>query len=214
MWTKADARDVLLRRRNALTAREREYKTLQIVELLCAQEWWHRARTIHTYLSFGTEVSTAQLRECAWKAGKRILAPIVQRTSKSLLHAEITPQTVLLPDSYGIPTPQTPDNVEPHQIMDAHDCIIVPLVGFDAQLYRIGYGKGYYDRFLQHVSTKNAAKPRFVGLAYAVQYSAELLPVEEHDIRLDSIITEWGVVDVESGELLAQMQARLEGIQR
>jgi 5-formyltetrahydrofolate cyclo-ligase len=65
--------------------------------------------------------------------------------------------------------------------------VLVPLIAFDRSLRRVGYGKGYYDRFLAHVPFV-----RF-GLAFAMQF-VETIPYEEHDQPLDAVITEHGIV--------------------
>ena len=67
------------------------------------------------------------------------------------------------------------------------DIIITPLIAFDHQLYRLGYGGGYYDRYF--TENTNVIK---VGIASNIQKSTTLLPVESHDIKLDAIITESG----------------------
>ena len=67
----------------------------------------------------------------------------------------------------------------------------MPLLAFDARGYRLGYGGGYYDRTLQALRAKRATIA--VGYAFAAQRVLEV-PIDEHDQRLDAIITEMGVV--------------------
>ena len=72
------------------------------------------------------------------------------------------------------------------------DLIMVPLVAFDNQLNRIGYGKGYYDRSLQKI--KNAKKKTIsLGIAYSFQ-RCKSIPVNKHDFKLDYIFTERGII--------------------
>ena len=66
--------------------------------------------------------------------------------------------------------------------------IIIPVVGFDKRCHRLGYGGGFYDRFLQ---SSSAIK---IGIAFAAQ-EVEVLPIEQHDIKMDYIITEHGVIN-------------------
>jgi len=72
------------------------------------------------------------------------------------------------------------------------DLIMVPLVAFDNQLNRIGYGKGYYDRILQKIS-KIKKKTIFLGIAYSFQ-KCRKIPVNKHDFKLDYIFTERGII--------------------
>ena len=69
---------------------------------------------------------------------------------------------------------------------------MVPLVAFDNQLNRIGYGKGYYDRSLKKIS-KNKNKIVTIGIAYSFQ-RCKKIPVNKHDFKLDYIFTERGII--------------------
>jgi 5-formyltetrahydrofolate cyclo-ligase len=72
------------------------------------------------------------------------------------------------------------------------DVIIMPLLGFDRRGTRLGYGGGYYDRTLERLSKR----PRLVGLAFAAQQLATV-PREPHDVPLDIVVTEEGVIPFE-----------------
>jgi 5-formyltetrahydrofolate cyclo-ligase len=74
--------------------------------------------------------------------------------------------------------------------------VLVPLLGFDATGQRLGWGKGYYDRYLAHrltTATATVPRPRAVGIAFAGQQVARI-PSEPHDQRLDLVLTERGPV--------------------
>ena len=78
------------------------------------------------------------------------------------------------------------------------DLIITPLVAFDVNMNRIGYGKAYYDRFLNDVwgresSGLSTKMPPRIGFAFKCQL-AESIPVESHDVKLSAVITEEGVI--------------------
>jgi len=68
------------------------------------------------------------------------------------------------------------------------DIILMPLLGFDSQGTRLGYGGGYYDRTLAHMNKK----PRLIGLAFAAQ-ELDSIPRDSHDVPLDAVITEAGI---------------------
>jgi 5-formyltetrahydrofolate cyclo-ligase len=100
------------------------------------------------------------------------------------------PHVRLEPDGHGIPAPPPfAPEIEP-------DLVISPLLGFDRSGRRLGQGAGHYDRAL---AALRARKPVFViGLAYAGQEIAEL-PHEDHDERLDAILTEAEYIEVAQG---------------
>ena len=94
-----------------------------------------------------------------------------------LAFREWQPATPLLADRYGIPTPTTGDWLQP-------DLILLPLNGFDAAAYRLGYGGGFYDRYLSIDNT-------FIKAALAFDFQLlESIPYEEHDLKPDYIITQ------------------------
>ena len=90
----------------------------------------------------------------------------------------------LLINKYGIPEPEIVDKVYP-------DILFVPSVAFDKQLNRLGYGGGYYDRYIQKISKiKKIVK---VGLAFSYQ-RLKIIPTKMHDKKLDIIITEKNII--------------------
>mgnify|MGYP000103041734 CR=1 FL=1 len=139
------------------------------------------------YISVRNEVDTYELGRELLRMGKMVCAPVVDRAQRRIL-----PYTVnripddLVDGEYSIPEPsrEKGQRVDPSLI----DVVVVPGVGFDPRGYRIGYGGGYYDRFLPLCS--NAL---FVGLAYEFQI-VDKVPNEDWDIRMDMIITEERVI--------------------
>lgn len=85
----------------------------------------------------------------------------------------------LSPGAFGIPEPVVGEEITP-------DILFVPLLGFDVTGHRLGYGKGYYDRYL---SQPAAARARRIGIAYDWQ-EIPRLPAEPHDVRLHALITD------------------------
>ena len=133
----------------------------------------------------------------AFAAQKRVIVPIAEPDTTTLLHTEITPQTLFRADDWGIPIPsqtRADSHCIPQTIMSAQDCIIIPLLGFDAQLHRLGYGRGYYDRFLATFLAEERTKPHFIGLAFAEQFVGDGVRAEKHDIPLDMVVTEQGII--------------------
>jgi len=87
---------------------------------------------------------------------------------------------ILYPNKYGIPEPEKKKLVYP-------DILLVPLVAFDKRMYRLGYGGGFYDRYIEKLLKKK--KSLLVGLAYSFQKIVRV-PNNKHDKKLDTIITE------------------------
>ena len=117
----------------------------------------------------------------AWaRAGVRTALPVVVAEGQPLAFREWTPETPLEPDRYGIPTPTAGEWLTP-------DLILLPLNGFDAAGYRLGYGGGYFDRTLAAL----APRPLAVGVGFEINRVDSIRP-EAHDQRLDWIVTENG----------------------
>lgn len=116
-----------------------------------------------------------------WVAhGARAALPVVVAEAAPLAFREWTAETPLVLDRYGIPTPDAGDWLVP-------DLILLPLNGFDAAGYRLGYGGGYFDRTLAALSPR----PLAVGVGFEINRLASIRP-ESHDQRLDWIVTEAG----------------------
>ena len=113
-------------------------------------------------------------------AGAQAALPVVVAENAALAFRIWDSGTTLAPDRYGIPTPVSGEWVIP-------DLILLPLNGFDAAGYRLGYGGGYFDRTLAVLSPR----PLAVGVGFEINRLASIRP-ESHDQRLDWIVTEAG----------------------
>ena len=112
--------------------------------------------------------------------GAQAALPVVIAADAPLAFRRWTPETPLENDRYGIPTPTAGEFVQP-------DLILLPLNGFDAAGYRLGYGGGYFDRTLAALSPR----PLAVGVGFEINRLPTIRP-ERHDQRLDWIVTEAG----------------------
>ena len=131
------------------------------------------------------EVNILKFFEKASKKNFKITLPIVN-SSTSMNFKLWKPNEPLYVGKYGILEPKnTKKNFIP-------DLIIVPLVAFDSQLNRIGYGKGYYDRKLKKIKKvkRNAV---CLGAAYSFQ-KCKRIPANKYDFKLDYIFTERGII--------------------
>ncbi|MCS7302228.1 MAG: 5-formyltetrahydrofolate cyclo-ligase [Candidatus Kapabacteria bacterium] len=184
--TKAEIRAAKLSERAALTEQQRHDYSIAIAEHLWAMPEYIMSGAIHVYLAIREEVETEHIIERAWEEGKTVIVPLVEPHQSELRHAVFTKGTVLASGPYGIPQPVNAALLSADEIAILAPLILVPVVAFNSALYRIGYGKGYYDRFLSTVPYRR------IGLAYAMQH-AEFQP-DAHDVPLDAVVTEHGVL--------------------
>ena len=184
MPTKVHLRELCLARRARLTPTDRCRMSVDIASHVSAMPVFQDSQTIMLYLALPQEVQTeALLAECHRKA-KRIAVPVV--TGHGLLAAQIRPgQAKLKPGPFGILEPATEATViSPDDI----DCVLVPGIAFDDRGARLGFGKGYYDRFLCRLP----AATHVCGLAFSSQI-IERVPDMPHDFRMHWLVTEKGV---------------------
>lgn len=148
-----------------------------------------------TFNSFGSEVDTSDLITKAIEMGKRVLLPRCDIEDNSMSWYEYDPDTVLEKNAFGISEPSNDaDEVNTEEFTDHTVVAIVPALVFDEQGNRIGYGGGYYDRFLSG----------FDGTSIGICFSCQLLDIEfeqetinAHDVAVDYIITDDRIIRVE-----------------
>ncbi len=166
-------------RREAVT--DRASRSAAICARLAGLPAFVMARVIHSYLAIGSEVELRPLLAGALKTGKALAVPVALPRAQQLSHSWIVS---LEPGDFtrgalGTPVPTVIRPSAP----DTWDVILVPLLGFDRQGYRLGYGAGHYDRLL----------PQTCGLTIGVAFSAQEVPAiphAPHDVPLQCIITE------------------------
>lgn len=168
-------------RRNALEGRAARSEAIRaLVESLPA---YRAAGAIHTFLAIGSEVDTRPLVAAALAAGKRVAVPMIAGGMMSHSWIEGLDESAFMPGQLGTANPLRPRLARPGE----WQLTIVPLLAFDREGYRLGYGKGYYDGLLAGLGGLA------VGVAFACQ-EHPALPREPHDIPLDLIVTEEGLV--------------------
>jgi len=135
------------------------------------------------YLSVGWEVDTWTIARDLETRGKEVYVPVVQRHPRALLVKRLYSREDLVPAAFGIlePGPKAP-TIGPEQL----DLVVVPGLAFSEQGFRVGYGGGYYDRFLATTTAKSA------GLVY--RSFVRDLPTDPWDHPVDFLVTEEGVI--------------------
>lgn len=133
------------------------------------------------FIPYKSEIDTEPLLERLHRQGWRTCLPVVIAAEQPLLFRAWTPGEALIPGVWDIPIPpETAPEVLP-------DVLLVPMLAFDRQGYRLGYGGGFYDRTLEKL--RDIKKVWAIGVAYAAQ-EAETVPRGPHDAPLDYVMTE------------------------
>lgn len=178
---KSQWRKKILALRENQELHERGHKSRLIIRGLEQDPHYLRAELLLFYASFGAEVATHAAIQRALARGKQVALPVVSGTQLRLSLVRDFHQD-LAPGVWGILEPKADRArwLKPQDISLA----IVPGVAFDLEKYRLGYGKGYYDRLLQEMP--QAYK---IGLAYELQVVSQL-PRSSCDVGVDGVITE------------------------
>ena len=183
---KKAVRQRCLEKRSALGEAARKDKSLLIQRNFLALPEFEQARNVMLFLNFRDEVETTALAEAVLAGGKTLALPRCApgQVLLTLAVGNLTEDTE--PGTWGIREPKIGlKQVEPLSL----DLLVVPGLGFDRRGNRLGYGGGYYDRFLKKIGHLT---PR-IALAFACQVVLEI-PVEETDERIDLLVTEDGVM--------------------
>ncbi|MBF8983376.1 5-formyltetrahydrofolate cyclo-ligase [Lutibacter sp. B2] len=163
-------------------------KSGKISELLKSMNLYKNAQSVMVYIDFRNEVKTNDIINDLLSKNKRVVIPIsIPETREMILSQLLNPGKELTKGTYGILEPKKEyiREVNPETI----DLILVPGVAFDEEGYRLGYGGGYYDRFLDKL-TKNIPS---IALAFDLQIM-EKVPRDVHDHAVDSIVTESRII--------------------
>lgn len=181
---KSMLRKAILARRRALSATEKSAADDVIQEMFLAMPEYLAADSVALYCPVHNEVSTERVIAHALLTGKALFLPAVE--GHEMLFRQVSSREDFVVGRFGIMEPPARCIATPPEEIDL---IVVPGVGFDLSGQRIGYGKGYYDRALHKLEGK--------GMLTAFCYEFQLvdsLAGEEHDVNMDMIITEQGLI--------------------
>lgn len=171
--------------RGEISPQDRQRYDRKITRTVMALMSYKAAECILCYASMGSEIDTRALMEEALRQEKRLALPVTRR-DKTITFHYVTDLGALAPGRYSIPEPDGAG-----EMFDGRErsVCIVPGIAFDREGYRLGYGGGYYDRFLHG----------YGGIKIGVCYHALLvrhLPRGQYDISVDMIVTEKGVYNI------------------
>lgn len=188
---KAKLRAAMTARRREAGAAWREAASRKIASNAAPLVALDAARCVSVFVSRGSEADTSELIDRLLKAKKRLAIPRVAGEHDLDLHEVDDFPVGFAAGSFGIlePDPQ----VYPHRVDPADlDVIFVPGLAFDRRGYRLGYGRGFYDKLL--LAAPKALK---IGLGFSFQV-AKAIPEEPHDIQLDLLVTDEETIDFRS----------------
>lgn len=175
---KKEIRKMISRQKKELTMDQiKEYSHL-IADRMINSQVYKDAKVIYSYIAYNQEVITNEIIEDAWAKGKRVAAPKVYDDYMEFLY--ITSFDQLEPGAFDIPEPTTSDIANESEVL-----IIMPGIAFDPDFNRIGYGGGFYDKYLANHPDTSFDK---IALTYDFQI-LEHLETEPHDYKVDGIIT-------------------------
>ncbi len=198
---KKELRKEVLARRDGLSQQDRQAKSIQIAEKVIEQEVFQRSDVILLYASAKSEVDTMKIfHEAKW-LNKNIYCPRV--IGKEMEFYLVDETTEFETSAYGIREPQIDETKRFVPKEQNRILVLMPGVVFDKTGRRVGYGGGYYDKYLSCldgvVPSENVYK---VAIAFEVQMvKPGVIEKQPHDIQPDWIITECGVYTVGKGRL-------------
>ena len=176
---KVELRKKILQEMKSLSQEQKQAMDQVLTERFLQHPFYQEAKTIATYLSFPHEFQTQELIERALKDGKKVLIP--KTYPKGRMEFVVYDPQQLVKTSFGLLEPKGDlEVVDPSQI----DLIHVPGLAFTTEGYRIGYGGGYYDRYLEH----------FAGYTMSTIYPCQIQDFnsEDHDIPVQEVLIDEG----------------------
>ncbi|NLJ40699.1 MAG: 5-formyltetrahydrofolate cyclo-ligase [Clostridiales bacterium] len=184
---KSALRTKLGTQRNLLSSNDILEKSMTIKNHFLSLALVNPLKKFMSYVSVGNEVRTIEIINELLIDNKEVSVPLCVPETTQLIASQIFDLNELSPTHFGLLEPRNAfiRAVDPLEL----DLVLIPGLGFDRGFNRLGHGKGYYDRFLSKLS-KDTLK---IGLAFSIQIVEEV-PIGSHDIPLDIIITEEGII--------------------
>lgn len=183
-------RDLYLEKRKSMSDEEREKRDRRICDLAQGLVSFRHAEVVLFYAPTQYEIDIMPLAEIALSRGKQIAFPKCNTEDHSMNYHYVTDLSQLSPDAYGIREPSSDAPIYDLEHDTRTAICFVPGAVYDKCGYRIGYGKGYYDRYLNQFSGCK------MGLVYS-DFIIDRVPRGRYDIATDILLTEKGVKPVQ-----------------
>lgn len=180
---KRELRQAYLSRRREMSLDTVKRSSLAICKDISSTAWFQRSKRLLMYMPIRREVDLRPLMDVAWRKGKTVYLPKADPVTHAMDAYAVHSLDELKAGAYGILEP--PADATKEADLEKLDCVFIPGVVFDRHGYRIGYGGGYYDRFLPRL----APSTLLVGVAYAWQV-VERIPRDAYDEPLHVLVTE------------------------
>lgn len=183
MKSKQELRKEVLAKRALLTEEERRIASLKITERILGHQWFYRAKEVLLFVSYGSEIDTTDLILESIRMGKMVYVPKVE--GKELVFYKIDSLEELQEGYRGIREPAGNSSIyeyDPDRVQNT--LMIMPGAVYDLYRNRIGYGRGFYDRYL---CGKEELQNRSIGIGFQCQLVEEI-PAEEWDLRPYQVI--------------------------
>jgi 5-formyltetrahydrofolate cyclo-ligase len=153
-----------------------------IIKRLKDSAFFKSSMVVHIYVSMNDrrEVNTDGLIEELFESEKKVVVPVTNFSDHSLTHIQLHSFGELITNKWGVREPEIKDReVDVEEL----DLIIIPMAAADRKGNRLGYGQGFYDRFLEQTKAPK------VGLVFS-DFLFDVIPAEKFDVKLNAIITE------------------------
>lgn len=177
---KQESRRIFKQMRADMPSEEKVKRDRLIAQSFLALDCYTSCKTLLIYYSTEIEVDTHAIINRAFTDGKRVAFPVCRENGEMDFYvAESIDE--LFPDAYGIPAPQA----QPSRLVDSFkDTIcVVPALAYDLRGFRLGFGKGFYDRYISRTGVKT------VGLCYE-SFVVDALAVDKFDCSVDALLTD------------------------
>ena len=180
---KRKIRKEILLKRGALPIEQRKLADMVIADRIIGHQWFYRADILLGFINYESEISTQEIFLEALKKGKKLFLPKIEGEDMFFYH--ISSLDELIEGYKGILEPKGDTERFSYSLYkDSRILILLPGVAFDIYGYRMGYGKGFYDRFL---ADKEILRTYSLGIGYKCQQVLKL-PVDEYDIKPYQVI--------------------------
>ena len=176
------------------TIREQSIHVCRIItEMQCIKE----AKSVSVYLNMPhSEIDTSHIIPTLFQQGKRVFIPRCNGNIMQMVRMQDMNEIIELPrKKWNIPEPPLDKHYEVAYEPEELDVILMPGLAFDRGGWRLGHGKGYYDKYLSQIKENRFKKPVTVALALNQQIIASAVPRDEYDQRPDIIVSSESVIN-------------------
>lgn len=185
---KKEIRKIYINKRKTLSETEFESCTNAIVETAKELLKEIQPKSIHCFLAIKNkrEINTFEILNYCWSNAIKTFIPISDFENNKMIFSSISRTTLLEINKWGIPEPKNGDSIA----QDNPEVVFTPLLAYDKNGYRVGYGKGFYDRYFSEISSR----PIIIGVSFFGPFE-KLIPINQYDIPLNYCITPDGIIE-------------------